>query len=72
MKIKLNMIFEAEVQRQAKKLLTFNKEAKSFLQLVLEHKRRYNGNATVKDQFGFIKQKILLWKCLDLYDIDVS
>lgn len=37
------MIFEAEVQRQAKKLLTFNKEAKSFLQLVLEHKRRYNG-----------------------------
>ena len=25
------------------KLLTFNKEAKSFLHLVLEHKRRYNG-----------------------------
>lgn len=37
----------------------------------MEHKRRYNGNATVKDQFGLIKQKILLWKCLDLYDIDV-
>ena len=27
----------------AQKLLTFNKEAKSFLHLVLEHKRRYNG-----------------------------
>ena len=26
----------------------------------------------VGNQFGLIKQKILLWKCLDLYDIDVS
>ena len=25
----------------------------------------------VGNQFGLIKQKILLWKCLDLYDIDV-
>ena len=26
----------------------------------------------VGNQFGLIKQKNLLWKCLDLYDIDVS
>ena len=58
-------------RQDVKKLLAPILKAKSFLHLVWEHKRRYNGNATVKDQFGLIKQKILLWKCLDLYDIDV-
>ena len=43
MKIKLNSIFEAEVQWQVKSSWPLIKRPRAFLHLVLEHKRRYNG-----------------------------
>ena len=42
MKIKLNTIFKVEVQRQEKSSWPLIKRPRTFLHLVLEHKRRYN------------------------------